>query len=148
MANKKYIVRLTDSERETLANVIKKLSGSSEKVRRANILFKADADGPNWPDALIAEAFSCRVQTVERVRERLVTRGFEQTLNGKSRPQSPRPKKLDGRQEAEIIALRLGKPPKGYATWSLRLLAKTAVELEIVDSVSPETVRNTLKKTE
>lgn len=145
---KKYVVRLSDSERETLRSITKRLSGSSEKVRRANILLMADADGPGWTDSQIAEAYSCRQQTVERVRKRLVTRGFEETLCGKLREESPRRKKFDGRGEAQLIALRLGEPPKGYSNWSLRLLARKAVELELVDSVSHETVRQTLKKTD
>ena len=144
---KKYIVRLTDSERATLTEVVKKLKGSSQKVRRAQILLKADADGPAWTDAKIAEAIGCRTKTVENIRERLVTLGFELTLHGQPRETGPRPKVLDGKQEAQVIALRLGPPPKGFATWSLRLLAEKVVELEIVESISHETVRQTLKKT-
>ena len=144
---KKYIVRLTDEERETLREVIKKLKGSSQKVRRAQMLLKADVDGPNWTDKRIADALSCRTKTLENVRQRLVTKGFEIALNGKKRETPPRPKRLDGEQEAKVIALRLGDPPQGFANWSLRLLADKAVELEIVDSVSHETVRQTLKKT-
>lgn len=145
---KKYIVRLTDSERTTLTEVVKKLKGSSQKLRRAQILLKADADGPAWTDARIAEAFGCRTKTVENIRERFVTAGFEVTLNGKTRTQPPRPKILDGKQEAQVIALRLGSPPQGFANWSLRLLAEQVVELEIVESISHETVRQTLKKVE
>ena len=144
---KKYIVRLSESERAELRRVIKKLSGSSQKVRRAQILLKADVDGSNWTDARIAEAFDCRTKTVEDVRKRLVTSGFEVTLNGKKRVGSPTPKRLDGVQEAQVIALRLGRPPQGYANWSLRLLARKVVELSIVESISHETVRQTLKKT-
>ncbi len=145
---KKYIVRLTDSERATLSEVVKKFKGSSQKVRRAQILLKADADGPAWTDAKIAEAFGCRTKTVENIRQRLVTEGFELTLHGKPRANPPRTKTLDGRQEAQVIALRLGPPPKGFANWSLRLLAEKVVELEIVEAISHETVRQTLKKTE
>lgn len=144
---KKYVVRLTDAERETLWSVVKKLSGSSQKVRRAQVLLKADAGGPNWTDKKIAEAFSCRTKTVENIRQRLVTRGFDIALNGKKRETPPRSKLFDGEQEAKVIALRLGAPPKGYANWSLRLLAEKVVELELVDSVSYETIRQTLKKT-
>ncbi len=144
---KKYIVRLTDEERLTLRSVVKKLSGSSQKVRRAQILLKADADGPNWTDKRIAEAFSCRTKTVENLRQRLVTEGFDVVLNGKKRETPPRDNRLDGEQEAKVIALRLGTPPKGFTNWSLRLLAEKVVELEIVDSVCHETVRQTLKKT-
>ena len=145
---KKYIVRLTDEERHQLQDVVKKLKGSSQKVRRAQILLKADVSGPNWTDQKIAEAFDCRTKTVENVRQRLVERGLEVTLNGVKRANPPRAKSLDGEQEAHIIAMRLGPPQKGYANWSLRLLARKVVELGIVDEVSYETVRRTLKKTE
>jgi Homeodomain-like domain len=144
---KKYIVRLTDQERETCLAVIKKLTGTSEKVRRAQILLKTDADGPAWTDARIAEAFLCRTKTVENIRQRFVEQGFEQALERK-KPQSPPSNKcLDGREEAKVIALRLGSPPSGYAYWTLRLLARKVVELEITESISHETVRQTLKKT-
>ena len=146
--HKKYIVRLTNEERETLRSVVRKLKGSSQKVRRAQVLLKADADGPNWTDTRIAEAFDCRTKTVENIRQRLVRDGFEIALNGKKRESPPRAKALDGEQEAKVIAMRLGSPPRGFANWTLRLLAKQLVQLEIVDSSSPETVRKTLKKTE
>jgi hypothetical protein len=145
--NKKYVVRLTEAERQACQGIIKKLKGSSQKVRRAQILLKADAEGPGWTDARIAEAFGCRVQTVENLRKRLVTEGFETVLNGKPRQEPPTPPKLDGEGEAKLIALRLGKPPAGYGCWTLRLLADQLVVLDIVDSISPETVRKTLKKT-
>ena len=144
---KKYIVRLTDEERGILEEVVKKLKGTGQKVRRAQILLKADANGPNWTDKQIADAFSCRIRTVENIRQGLVERGFEETLNGKKRATPPTEKLLNGEQEAKIIATRLGPPPKGYANWTLRLLSRKVVELEIVDSVSRETVRRTLKKT-
>jgi hypothetical protein len=145
---KKYVVRLTDEERKTLWSVVKKLSGSSQKVRRAQILLKADSDGPNWTDKKIADALSCRAKTVENLRQRLVTEGFQLALDGKKRETAPRKKRLDGEQEAKVIALRFGQPPKGFANWSLRLLAEKVVELEIVESVCHETVRQTLKKTD
>jgi len=143
---KRYVVRLTDQERDELQGVVKKLKGTGQKVRRAQVLLKADADGPNWTDERIAEAFSCRTRTVEKIRQRLVERGFEETLHRVERAQPPVEKLLTGEQEARIIATRLGPPPKGYANWSLRLLARKVVELQIVDSVSYETVRRTLKK--
>lgn len=144
---KRYIVRLSELEKKELHEVIKRLKGSSQKVRRAQILLKTDVEGPNWTDQLVAEAFNCRPQTVENIRRRLVERGFEATLNGLKRSQPPTAKLLNGTQEAEVIAMRLGSPPKGYANWSLRLLARKVVELEIVEGVSHETVRKTLKKT-
>ena len=142
-----FIVRLTVQERHTLREVIKKLKGTSQKVRRAQILLKTDADGPAWTDSRIAEAFSCRRQTVEKIRQRFVESGFQETLDGKKRAKPPTEKLLDGEQEAKVIATRLGTPPKGYANWTLRLLARKVVELEIVDSASYETVRRVLKKT-
>ncbi len=145
--SKKYIVRLTDQERDELAVVIKRLKGTSQKVRRAQILLKADADGPNWTDQRVAEAFGCRTQTVENVRQRLVERGFREALDGHKREMPPVEKLLSGEQEARIIATRLGSPPPGYARRALRLLAREVVELGIVESVSYETVRRTLKKT-
>jgi homeodomain-containing protein len=144
---KRYVVRLTDQERSELQGIIKKLKGTGQKVRRAQILLKADPDGTNWTDERIADAVSCRTRTVEKIRQRLVERGFEDTLHGVERAQPPVEKLLTGDQEARIIATRLGPPPKGYANWTLRLLARQVVELEIVDSVSYETVRRTLKKT-
>jgi hypothetical protein len=144
---RKYIVRLSDEERQVCQEVVKKLKGSSQKVRRAQILLQADADGPNWPDVRIAEAYHCRVQTIENLRKRLVTEGFETALNGKTRESPPTPPLLDGEKEAKLIALRLGKPPAGYGHWTLRLLADELVALEVVESISHETVRQTLKKT-
>lgn len=143
---KKYIVRLSQEERTYLHQVIKKLNGTSQKVRRAQILLKADVDGPAWPDHRIAEAFFCRTKTVENIRQRFVLQGVQETLDGKQRPSPPTPKRLSGEQEVRIIATRLGPPPKGYANWTLRLLARQVVELEIVDIISHETIRQTLKK--
>lgn len=145
--HKKYVVRLTAAERSDLTEVVKKLKGTSQKVRRAQVLLKADADGPNWNDGEIAEAFGCRTRTVERLRQRFCEQGFEAALHRVERKAPPVAKLLDGDQEARIIAMRLSPPPKGYANWTLRLLARRVVELEIAESVSYETVRRTLKKT-
>ena len=142
---KKYIVRLTDEERQQCEDVVDRLKGTSQKVKRANILLKADVDGPGWTDQQIADAFRCRRQTVENVRKKCVVEGFAQALEHK-RQQNRKPKTLDGEQEAQVIALRLGDPPKGYGRWTLRLLARRVVELEIVEAVSHETIRQTLKK--
>jgi Homeodomain-like domain len=145
--NKKYIVRLTDEERAICEATIKKETGKSQKLRRATILLKADADGPAWDDAKISEAVGCRTRTVENVRQAFVLEGFERALVRKQRATPPTPKLLDGAGEAKLIAMRLGKPPAGYGHWTLRLLADQLVELEVVESISPETVRQTLKKT-
>jgi hypothetical protein len=144
--NKKYVVRLSAEERVICQDIIKKLKGSSQKFRRAQILLKADADGPCWSDVKIAEAFNCRVQTIENIRKRLVTESFDLALEGRKRKEPPTPCKLDGEAEAKLIAMRLGKPPAGYGHWTLQLLADEVVALEIVDSISHETVRKTLKK--
>ena len=145
--NKKYVVRLSDEERGVCQAILKNLKGSSQQFRRAQILLKADVAGPRWSDAKIAEAFKCRVHTIENLRKRLATESFELALDGKKRAEPPTPCKLDGEAEAKLIALRLGKPPAGFGHWTLRLLADQMVELEIVESISPETVRQTLKKT-
>ncbi len=145
--NKKYTVRLSDEERKVCEQIIKDHKGKSEKLRRAQMLLKADADGPGWNDEKISEAVGCRVRTIENVRMQLVLEGFEAALNRKKRATSPTAPRLDGVGEAKLIAMRLGKPPTGYGRWSLRLLADQLVELEIVQSISPETVRKTLKKT-
>ena len=102
---KKYIVRLTVNERHQLQEVIKQLKGSRQKVRRAQILLKADANGPYWTDQEIADAFDCRTKTVENIRRRLVEQGLEVTLNGAKRRYPPTDKLLDGEQEAQVIAL-------------------------------------------
>ena len=146
--NKKYIVRLTDDERAICEATVKKETGTSQKLRRAAIVLKADADGPAWEDAEIAKAVGCSIRTIENVRQAFVLEGFEAALVRKARATPPTPKRLDGAAEAQLIALRLGKPPVGYGSWSLRLLADQLVELEIVESISPETVRKTLKKME
>ena len=143
---KKYIVRLTDAEREILNGLIKQRRAAAQKVLRARVLLKADVDGPHWTDAEIANAFDGRTPTIENMRERFVTEGFESTLHGKPK-RRVRGKVLDGIQEAKVIALRLGPPPSGFANWPLRLLAAQAVALELVESVSHETLRRTLKKT-
>ncbi len=121
---KLYIVRLTKQERVELRSVVKKLTGTGQKVRRAQILLKADAGGPNWIDERIAEAYACRTRTVERLRQRFVEQGFDAALNRVERQQPPVEKLLTGDQEARIIATRLGLPPKGYNNWTLRLLAR------------------------
>ena len=145
--NKKYIVRLTEAERAVCEATIAKERGKSQKLRRATILLKADADGPAWSDAKISEAVGCRTRTVENVRQAFVLEGFEAALVRKTRATPPTPKLLDGAGEAKVIALRLGQPPAGFGHWTLRLLADQLVELEVVHSIRPETVRQTLKKT-
>jgi len=144
--NKKYVVRLSEEERMVCQEIIKHLKGSSQRFRRAQLLLKADADGAGWPDVKIAEAFNCRVQTIENLRKRLGTASFERALDGKKRQEPPTPCQLDGEAEAKLIAMRLGKPPAGYGHWTLHLLADEMVAVEVVEAISHETVRKTLKK--
>jgi transposase len=145
MSAKKFIVELSDQERQLCQEVVKKLKGTNQKVKRGNILLKADL---GWSDAKIAEALDCRTKTVENLRKRFVEMGFEQTLDRKPRSSPSVEKLLDGEQEAKVIAMRLGDPPKGFGKWTLRLLARKVVELEIAPAISHQTVRRTLKKTE
>jgi hypothetical protein len=144
---KKYIVRLSDAERQHLTELISKGKTAAYKIRHANILLKADADGPAWTDARIAESFSVSIHTVMGVRQRLVEEGFEAALTRKKQAHPSRQPRLDGEGEARLIALRCSAPPTGHARWTLRLLADQAVALEIVETISHETVRQTLKKT-
>lgn len=143
---KKYVVRLTEEEREDLLDVVSRGRGAAYRVRHANILLMADADGPAWTDEQIAKALSTHGNTVRNVRRRFVERGFEEALNRKKRLRPPCEPILDGRKEAELIALSCSKPPEGHKRWTLRLLADRLVKLEIVDDISYETVRQALKK--
>jgi len=145
--NKKYIVRLTREERKQLENLIAKGKAAAYRILHAHILLKADANGPAWPDAKIAEAFSVHANTPRNIRQRLVEQGLEAALNRKKRALPPREKILDGEKEARLIALSCSKPPSGRTRWSLHLLADTMVELKIVEAISHETVRQALKKT-
>lgn len=145
--SKKYLVRLTDAERRVCDQVVKRLKGTSQKVRRAQVLLKADADGLGWSDETFCAAYGCRVQSVENVRKRFVMDGFDLALEGVKR-QTPRtPPLLDGTGEAKVSATRLGRPPAGSGRWTWRWLADEIVELESVESISHETVRPVLKTT-
>jgi transposase len=145
--NKKYVVRLTEEERGELARLVSTGKMAAYKIKHANILLKADADGAGWTDVAIAEAFGCHARTVENVRRRFVLDGLEAALARKKRAHPPREKVIDGEAEARLIAVACGPPPEGRARWTLRLLAEKMVELEVVESVSYQTVRRTLKKT-
>jgi len=145
--SKKYIVRLTGEERERLQSLISKGEGAAYKIKHANILLKADADGSGWTDKRIADAFGCHVQTVENVRRRCVTEGLERALGRKKQLRPSRQRKLDGEGEARLIAIACSQPPEGHDRWTLQMLADELVSLEVVDSISDQTVRRTLKKT-
>ena len=147
MGVKKYIVRLTAEERERLKALVSKGRASARKIGHAQVLLKVDVDGPNWTDAEAAEAFGIRANTVRDIRQRFVEEGLEAALDRKRRAAPPTQRKLDGAGEARMIALACGEPPEGRARWTLRLLAGQMVELAIVDGISHETVRRTLKRT-
>lgn len=147
MPAKKYVVRLTDEERETLRMITNTGKSAAYRIKHAHILLKADADAGDWPDEQIVEAFECHRNTVENVRKRFVLEGLDAALERKKRLTPPRKKIIDGEQEAKIIALSRTTPPPGRAKWSLRLLADKIVELGIVESASHMTVQRVLKKT-
>jgi len=145
--NKRYVVRLADGERRQLEERVSKGKAAAQKIKHANILLKADADGEGWTDEDIAGTFLVHPNTVRGIRQRFVEEGLEGALNRKRRALPPRERILDGEKEARLIALSCSKPPEGRGRWTLRLLADKMVELEIVDSISHETVRQGLKKT-
>jgi transposase len=149
MPAKRYLVTLTADEREQLETLVRTGKRSARTITRARILLKADqADGgPAWEDARIAEALGCGHRTVERVRERFVTAGLDAALHHKPQERPSRPPVLDGAAEAKLIALACATAPDGQRAWTLRLLADRLVELDVVPSVSRETVRRVLKKT-
>ena len=145
---KKYIVRLTETERNELTTLVHKGKASAQKRLHAQVLLKADVSeqGKKWKDKQICEAFDVSRRTVERIREKLVEQGLEAALN-RAKPSRVKSKKLDGEQEAHLIALTCGEAPDGRNRWTLRLLASKMVELKYVESISYETIRQTLKKT-
>ena len=147
MSAKKYIVRLNEDERNELTRLVKTGKAAAYKRQRAQILLKSDENRPNGgcQDREIAESLDVGIRTVERVRHRLVEEGFEKVLEREPQSRSREPR-LDGEQEAQLIALSCSQPPEGHSRWTLKLLASQMVSLEYVDSVGRETVRKTLKK--
>ena len=145
--NKKYIVRLTADEREFLGAFISKGKRAAYKIKHANILLKTDADGPAWSDEAISEAFSVSIGTVRNVRQRFVERGLSGALERKKQSRPSRERILDGEKEARRLAIACSKAPEGCTRWTLQLLADEMVRLNIVESISYQTVRRTLKKT-
>ena len=142
---KKHIVRLTPEERAELEQLVSAGKARVRKLMHAHVLLEADADGPNWTDDQISEALSVGRATVERVRKAFVEKGLPDSLNPKRRNKNT-PRKLDGDQEAHLMALACSPAPKGHDRWTLRLLADKMVKLEYVDTLSYETVRQVLKK--
>lgn len=142
----KYVVRLTEEERQSLQALLSRKRVAADRALRARILLKADLDADAWSDPEIAEALDVGLSTIHRLRQRLVEDGLEAALSRRSMSRDRLPK-LDGAKEARLIAIACGPAPEGRARWTLRLLADKLVELEVVDSIATETVRQTLKKT-
>ena len=147
MRKQTHKVELTSEDRQTLETLVGRGEHNALEIRRANILLKADVKGPAWTDAQIAEAFGCHPQTVYNVRKRWRARGGLPALKRKPQSRPSRLPKLDGQGEARLIALACSDPPQGFSHWTLQLLADKLVALEIVESISLEAVRQTLKKT-
>ena len=145
--NKRYIVELTEEERDALRQLVSSGKTKARKLTHARILLKADssAGGPGWHDLKISQALDVGTATIERVRKRLVEEGFEAALSSR-KPNREYEHCLDGDGEAHLIALACSKAPKGYQRWTLELLAGRMVQLGYVDSISYETVRRALKK--
>jgi len=145
---KVFIVRLTDDDRSELDSLIRKGKASALTLARARILLKSDQGdkGEAWADAEIAEALDVAPKTVFNIRRRWVEEGLEAALSRKKQTHPSRTRKLDGKAEAKLVATCCGPTPTGRARWTVRLLADKLVELEAVESISPETVRRTLKK--
>jgi len=141
--NKKYVVDLTEEERKTLRKILRSGRHAARKIRWARALLKADE---GWTDEKIAEALDISLPTIQRIRQRFVEEGLEVALGAHSHRPRPYRQRLDGRQEAKLIALACGKAPEGRQRWTLRLLAKKMVELHVVERLSYQTVRRVLKK--
>ncbi len=148
IAVKKYVVKLSDEERERLNTLIHTGKHPARQLMKARILLKADASeaGEGWSDSRIAAALDSSVPTIARTRQQLVEEGFESVLTHKHSPASARPRIFDGAAEAKLIALVCSKPTKGRARWTLQLLEERVVELNIVDRASDNTIGRTLKK--
>lgn len=147
MPAKIYRVTLTTEERAELKALVSKGTGNARRIRRANMLLLADENRPDgaWRDADIAQALGAHVRTVERTREKCVEEGLEAALNH-TRPKKTRSRVLDGAAEARLAQLACSKAPDGHESWTMQMLADKLIELEVVETVSRETVRTTLKK--
>jgi len=144
--NKKYVVRLTDDERQELLSLTKTGKAAASKIQHAHILLQVDANDPNWSDEHVAKALHCHSNTVRNARQRYVEHSLAAALRRKPQVKPSRQRLLDGAKEAHLIALRCSPPPTGVAKWTLKLLADTLVTRNVVETISNETVRQTLKK--
>jgi transposase len=148
MPSKRYRIELSQTEREQLSQTVTAKRVAARKRLKAQVLLKVDQgpQGPAWSDDRAADAFDVSVPTIERLRKRVVEEGIEPALQRREQ-ENRRPRKIDGKAEAILIATACSKPPKGQARWTLRLLGERLVELNICESISRETVRQSLKKT-
>jgi transposase len=147
MPKKRFIVTLTPAERDQLEAMVSKGKAAAYRIKHANIVLAADENGANMKDDAVATALRCHRNTVANVRQRFVEQGLDAALERKKRDAPAVARKLDGRGEARLIAIACGTPPEGRAKWTMQLLADELVALGVVDSISDETVRTTLKKT-
>lgn len=147
--NKRYIVRLTKGERAALGQLVSKGKAAARKRTHAQVLLKADAGkhGPAWTDQQIVEAFEIGSRTVQSIRKRFVEEGLNAAIERKKQCRLSRQRVLDGAKEAKLVAVCCSKAPEGQTRWTLRMLGDELVRLEIVDSISHETIRQALKKT-
>lgn len=145
---KKYTIQLSQEHRLALQHLVSTGTAPARKLQHAHILLKSDSSeqGPKWSDQRIHEAFDVGLATIWRVRQRFLTEGLDDALNRRPQPERPEKRRLDGEQEAHLIALACGATAEGEGRWSLRLLAKRMVKLGYVEQVSADTVRRTLKK--
>jgi len=145
----KYVVELTSEERKELSELVSKGKAAARKITHARVLLQADEseNGPAWTDNQVSETFGIHVNTIHGIRRRFVEQGLQAAVERKKQNTTSRKRIVDGEVEAHLIALRCGNPPEGKNQWNLRLLADKLVELEIVPSISHETVRQALKKT-
>ena len=144
----KYIIKLTETERSQLKEMISSGEASARQIRRAYILLKSDSnkEGPNWNYQAICEAYDVSSLTVYNVRKSYAEGGLKRAIFRK-KPDRVYERRLDGEGEARLVALACSDPPDGYESWSLRLLQDRLIRLEVVESISHETIRQTLKKT-
>ncbi len=146
VSQKKYVVRLDEKERDELQALVDRGRVAGYKLKNANVLLRADVDGPAMTDPEISDAVGVHLMTVRNVRERFVERGLQGALERKKQDRPSRERMLDGKGEARLLAIACGSPPAGRARWTMHLLADRLVELKIVDSISYRTVGRTLKK--
>lgn len=147
MPAKKYRVTLTNEERAELTDIVSKGTGNVRRIRRAQMLLMADENRTEgaWIDAKIANALNAHATTVERARKKCVLEGIESALNH-TKPYKTRSKIVDGEVEAKLVQLACSSAPEGYERWTLKMLANKLIELEVVETITSETVRVTLKK--